>query len=175
VKAFADHKSSNNLLATYRQIAVQGDEPVFIKCAWSDVARQAAAEARRNKTTDPEYLLSKISEHDTAMHSARTPEEFSAHEASKKAYSLSDKAAASGSSFDHLKARHAHLTAHIKHFNADNKSEHAAEHKEMMTGHEEAMARIPRSMPAIYNQEFSKTDSPTRLNRDRAYRNGSDD
>lgn len=131
---FSSLKSSNNLLATYRQIAVHGDEPVFIKCAWSDIARKAAAEARRAKATDPEYLLSKISEHDTAMHSACTPEEFSAHEASKKAYSLSDKAADSDSSFDHRKAQQAHEFASHKH----GESFHSDSHYDMAQFHKKA-------------------------------------
>jgi hypothetical protein len=142
VKAFSTLKSSNSLLATYRQIAVRGDEPVFIKCAGTSEGVAKSWESRRAKMADPSHLAAKISEHDTAMHSARTPEEFSAHEASKKAYSLSDKAAASGSAFDHMKARAAHLSAHIKHFNADNKSEHAADHKDAMSGHESAAAHI---------------------------------
>jgi hypothetical protein len=146
MKAFAELKAENMVKAS-------GTSESVTK-AW--VTRHAGMFVN---VTDPEHLLSKITEHDTAMHASRTPDEFAAHKLSRDAYSATD----SGSNFQHKKAHLAAKAAHekLQLFHA-GKGEYGSEEpsKEAVSHREKAMAHREQ---ALEHHAYAKVDRDQQL------------
>jgi hypothetical protein len=146
MKTFAELKAENMVKAS-------GTSESVTK-AW--VTRHAGMFVN---VTDPEHLLSKITEHDTAMSASRTPDEFAAHKLSRDAYSATD----SGSNFQHKKAHLAAKAAHekLQLFHA-GKGEYGSEEpsKEAVSHREKAMAHREQ---ALEHHAYAKVDRDQQL------------
>ena len=168
-------KSIEEMTETERSIALMA---AFAQASGTSEGATKGWESRKGGIGG-DALSAKMTEHDTAMHAAKTPEQFEAHKASREAYELTEKSTDGSDRATHNQAGIAHDKARFMQERAGNTA--AAEmHKGHAEAHHEASAENFRKAEAERSAE--RKSNPTgstvgwrQKNRDASFNNRSDD